>query len=226
MEKIGNPSSVTEGQFNEAAAHELGFWQEFVKTDRFLKGWCSNEKTPELNPMVHAFIVAEQERVGEGFRVLDVGSGVVSILHGTCPNLVAVDPLGDHYATIFDYAAHGLTQPQSASAEALPFVDEFDAVHCSNALDHTQDSFQAYGALLRAVKPDGYLIVQGFENEGVYEKYAGFHQWNISITRDGALKIEDKHGNFHKYTTDKNTGTAVRVQLDSGKYWFIWILKK
>ena len=60
--------------------HEIDFWREFVKTDRFLQGWCSNTKTPELRQFVYDFI---QEYLPENGEVLDVGSGAVSLLHGS-----------------------------------------------------------------------------------------------------------------------------------------------
>ena len=51
--------------------HELAFWQQFVKTDRFLKGWVGKVKTPEPNQEVADFIKSVPHET-----VLDVGSGV------------------------------------------------------------------------------------------------------------------------------------------------------
>ena len=56
--------------------HELAFWQQFVKTDRFLNGWVGKGKTPELNQEVADFIKSVPHET-----VLDVGSGVCSILN-------------------------------------------------------------------------------------------------------------------------------------------------
>ncbi len=47
--------------------HELAFWQQFVKTDRFLSGWVKKVKTPELHQEVADFIEdAENARESAG----------------------------------------------------------------------------------------------------------------------------------------------------------------
>ncbi len=66
--------------------HELAFWQQFVKTDRFLNGWVKKVKTPELNQEVADFILSVKND-----SVLDVGSGVCSLLNGLV-NVTACDP--------------------------------------------------------------------------------------------------------------------------------------
>lgn len=203
-------------------AHEFNFWQGFVKTDRFLKGWVAKIRTPELPQEVYDFFQEYQTRDSV---TLDVGSGVVSILNGTAENLVATDPLGELYKCCFDYAKHKIAPCVSVGAEDLSYVNEFDFVHCSNAIDHCVSPIEAYKKMLRAVKPGGFLIVQGFENEGEFEKYEGFHQWNLSIV-DGenpALRIQNKFGaQDHIYTPFFHKVKP----LDGGKTWFIWIVRK
>jgi len=90
---------------SKAIEHELNFWKGFVQTERFLVGWCGHHKTPELREQVADFILSVPHH-----KVLDVGSGVVSILNGLIPkeNITTADPLGDHYKTIFDYQSHGM----------------------------------------------------------------------------------------------------------------------
>ena len=202
-------------------SHELKFWQGFVKTERFLKGWVQNYKTPELNYFVNEFIL---EKFYSGIKVLDVGSGVVSILNGTIPkaNITTLDPLGELYELIFDYKKWGIKPPLPIPAEEITFENEYDIVHCSNAIDHCQDPVTAYYKLLNAVKEKGYLIIQGFENEGEYENYKGFHQWNIHVTQDKQLVIANKHGIEEVF---ENTCYAETITLDTGKKWYIWINK-
>lgn len=203
--------------------HELAFWQQFVKTDRFLRGWVKKVQTPELDVEVADFI----KSVPHG-TVLDVGSGVCSILNGLC-NVTAVDPLGDLYKLVFDYQRHGLEAPLGFPAEELPFKNAYDIVHISNALDHTQSPYEAYKALFNAVKPGGYLIVQGFENEGSYENWKGFHQNNLYIEetfedrKDYLLRLETED----KYidTIAENPFKVTRTKKGD-KWWFVWIAKK
>ena len=216
----------------QGAEHELNFWREFVKTDRFLTGWCGQGKTPELRQEVADFITEHCPKDGS---ILDCGSGVVSILNGLMPEayLAATDVLADEYAKIFDYKKHRIPQPVPIGAEYLQEYG-YDIVHMSNALDHTQDPVKAYHSMLACVKPGGYLIIQGFENEGEYEKWQGMHQWNIQLVEPISIN-EEKLTPPHLLITGKNGAINLfvdnshyhkRLKLDSGKDWFIWIVKK
>lgn len=195
--------------------HELAFWQQFVKTDRFLKGWVKKVQTPELHQEVAEFVKSVDHD-----NVLDVGSGVVSILNGLV-EVTAVDPLGDLYRLIFDYDRHRLNAPFPYPAEEIPFKDEYDIVHMSNALDHTQNPVDAYKKLLKAVKPGGYLIVQGFVDEAIHEKWQGFHQWNLNIG-DNCLIIR----NLTHLTEIEDDPIICKSYSIGEKNWFIWIVKK
>lgn len=204
--------------------HELSFWRDFVKTPRFLDQWVSDSPTPELLDSVRDFI---RSGLRKSSRVLDVGSGVVSILRGTVPEeaLVAVDPLADRYKTLFNYTAHGIEPPLTIAAENLEFVSEFDFVHMRNALDHTQNPVRAYEALLRAAKPGGFVIVQGFVNEGSFENWQGMHQWNISINENNHLWIANKQGGGVYIHKNRVSSTTLDL-LDTGKKWMVWIAQK
>lgn len=203
--------------------HEVNFWKGFVKTERFLKGWCGPEKTPELNDIVYNFI---KEKLPHNGKVLDCGSGACSILNGTVKNdnLLVTDLLASEYAKIFDYSKHDIVQPIPLGCEDLPYREQFDIVHISNAIDHTTDPVKSYDKLLEAVKKDGYLIIQGFENEGEHEKWEGMHQWNISLTTTNQLRIASKDGNV---TYKEGATIAERVYIEMlGREWFIFIVKK
>ena len=196
--------------------HELAFWKEFVKTDRFLKGWVGRVKTPELNQEVADFIKSVPHET-----VLDVGSGVCSILNGLV-NVTPCDPLGDLYKLVFDFERHKLKAPLPYPAEELTFKNEFDIVHISNALDHCQNPGDALDRLIEAVKPGGYLIVQGFCNEAEHENWQGFHQFNLDLTESGILRIKGKVGELATLFT-----AHMYKKIDIGnKQWFYWIVKK
>jgi SAM-dependent methyltransferase len=152
---------------------------------------------------------------------LDVGSGVVSILNGLV-NVRAVDPLGDLYRLVFDYERHKLAPPMAFPAEELPFKNDYEIVHISNAIDHTQDPVKAFSSLYKSVKPGGYLIIQGFENEATHENWQGFHQHDIYCD-ENSIKIRYKE---NIYTTiDENPYKLIRKQLGD-KTWFIYIVQK
>lgn len=202
--------------------HELEFWKGFVTSDRFLNGWLPDDvKTPDLVQEVADFFLARPDA-----EVLDCGSGVVSILRGTvkAKRLTMADPLSPLYEQVFDYKKYGIAPPNPTACEHIRYKDEFDIVHISNALDHTQDPKLAYENLRRAVKPGGYLIVQGFVNEATHEGWAGMHQFNIDIVNH-SLQIQNKQGGkFIVYGRD--TDTAKKIRLETGREWFIFIQKK
>ena len=203
--------------------YELNFWKEFVQTPRFLEGWCSNIKTPELHESVYKFIIDKLPA-----KVLDCGSGVCSILTGTIPNkdLTVCDLLGDEYAKFFDYNKHNIVQPLPIDCESIDlfFDGVFDIVHISNALDHTQDAVESFYNLLGATKQGGHLIVQGFENEGLYENWQGLHQWNLSLN-DKIFVITDNEGEAFEIYADPIV--AERIYLPTmEKYWIVYIIQK
>ena len=196
--------------------HELNFWKGFVKTERFLNGWVKKVKTPELQQSVADFIKSVPYN-----QVADVGSGVVSILNGLIP-VTAIDPLGELYQLVFDYKAHKLAHPLPFPAEEMPAVNHFDIVHCSNAIDHTQQPILAYESMMNAVKPKGYLILQGFENEGTHENWQGFHQHDIYVDAK-TLCIKNQLGQMMVMDVDPTHLEFVEFE---GKRWFIWIKQK
>jgi len=171
----------------EGFAHELDFWETFVKTDRFLEHWDSDEPNPELRHPAGSIILAEG---GGRPRVLDVGSGVVSLLMGTVPreNLTAVDPLADKYKRIYK----GTTALKGHVEDLSPFCKSglYDVVHISNALDHSQNPMAGLLSMLAACKPGGLVYIQGFVNERDWHNGAGLHQWNIDVNvKHGRLII-------------------------------------
>ena len=126
-------------------AHELGFWKGFVKEKRFIEGWIpSDKKTPDLQPEIYDFFCALPNF--HHLKVLDIGSGAVSVLNGTFPkyNITTVDPLGALYPFIFNYSEHGITPPIPCGGEEIDFMSEFDIVHISNAIDHSQDPMEVF----------------------------------------------------------------------------------
>lgn len=202
------------------AKHELEFWRWFVTTDRFLNGWVQPVVTNELQPLV-----IEAIRSIPGAKVLDAGSGVVSILHGLVPDhkLTATDPLSPEFQKFFDYAGHGIHPPLPIAAEDIDFLEKFQIVHIRNAIDHTNDPAAAYAALWRAVAPGGLLIVHGFANEATFENRAGFHQWNMDLI-EGDLCITGPLCEPALVATDAET--VARFILETGREWITWIKRK
>jgi len=207
------------------AKDELAFWRKFVHTDQFMT-WLAPYPTPELDPNVISMI----KHVGG--KVLDVGSGVVSILHGTVPmcDMWAVDPLARQYCEIFDYSAHNVVVPQAVAAEDLLFRDMFDVVHARNSLDHCQRPSDAFAKMVRALRKDGVLIIAGFEREGSFLKGLGMHQWDLFLSGGGRLSLAPAHAPMnHDYLElpkIKPFCGSTTVLPGSGRRWFTWMGRK
>lgn len=229
-------------QIDKAREHEINFWKWFIETPRFLEGWCGPEPTPELDESVRDFIKANVSKDG---MVLDCGSGVVSILNGLVDNdkLYVTDPLAQDYKQIFDYSKHNVVPPIAVSVEQVKYRNLYDIAHIRNALDHSQNPSVGYASMHKAVKPGGFLIVQGFLNEGTFENWQGFHQFDMNVatgTQDddfvkqqytGILYYTNRVGErtglaTYKFNDDGSRGFAKKIKLETGRDWFIWVVKK
>lgn len=216
----------------KAIAHELKFWKSFVQTERFIKGWAMNGKTPEFNQKAYDIMWHALGGVDRP-RILDVGSGVVSLLHGSMERaeLVAADPLGELYESIFDYNAFGIKPCVPVRGEDLTFENEFDFVHMSNAIDHSEHPWKVLNRLINACKFGGHVMIQGFENEGNFELYQGMHKWDVTLQK-GELFCAAEHGPVNEltypYRNAIETVFAEKEPVQSGrgfKTWYIWMGK-
>ena len=198
---------------------ELKFWEEFVKTRPFQDGWLAQTITPDLWLEAASFILSHKHD-----KVLDVGSGVVSILNGllTKEQLLTIDPLADEYAKFFDYEKHDIIKPVPVCGEELNCHNMFDIVHMSNALDHSQDPLKVYANLVKAVKPGGYVIVQGFDREATAQNYQGMHQWDLYILGN-ILWAENKES---IYKIAKTNCISRQTTTPQKRQWFMFIEQK
>ena len=197
--------------------HVIDFWERFVKSDRFRNNWISDGVNPELQPTVKSYILS----LGEPDNILDVGSGPVSILRNLFDDskITTVDPLGEFYEKMFDFFSYRIVPPISLAGEEINYNCQFSLVHISNALDHCKDPHIVLSNLFKAVTNFGVVLVQGFVNEAEYENYSGLHQWNIDITENGTMTINNEP---KKYIPE----FYQKVHLSSGKQWFIWAARK
>lgn len=94
-------------------------------------------------------------------RVLEVGCGAHGLIFffGTT-NGYGVDPLADHYRTLFPAWQHRATTI-AAGGEALPFDDgSFDVVLCDNVVDHAHDPAQILREISRVMAPGALLFFE------------------------------------------------------------------
>lgn len=146
------------------------------------------------------WIEALATRFGRRPRVLDVGSGPLSMLalgpQTGVFDLVAADPLASHYARLLAKHGHRTAYPLvECFGERLASVFEpgsFDLVWIHNALDHSQQPHVVLQQCASVLRPGGYLILQGWSREGSAEHWHGLHQHDIFLQPGARLMCETR----------------------------------
>ncbi|KAF4684043.1 hypothetical protein FOZ60_008314 [Perkinsus olseni] len=135
---------------------------------------------------------------GSAIRVLDVGSGPLSLIgmawDGHPVELVAVDPLAPLYkALLHQVGVDPIVYPVMGDVENLPRYfptgSSFDLAVSINALDHTIDPVKSIFGMLETVKPHGAALLVCHRNEAEREYGKGLHQWNFDVSPDGHLLV-------------------------------------
>jgi len=163
---------------------EIAFWHRF----------CENKGAPHW---VHQYEYLENAKdfirpgLLEGkteVDVLDVGCGAISQIGNVSEhckiNVNSADPLAPAYEQLYK---HHKLSPYSAPVFALgerltdAFEHEtFDIVTMTNALDHSFSPMVVIKQMLMIAKTGGFVYLQHQADEAEYEKYSGFHQWNVN----------------------------------------------
>lgn len=125
-------------------------------------------------------------------KVLDVGCGIVTVLHFIKGRKYGLDPLAKQLIKIYKYPAD--TKVVEGVAEEIPFPDEyFDVVFCTNVLDHIEDPERAVNEVVRVLKDGGYFVfsVHIEVNRGKIVHLVPGHTFNFNEKE--ALDIISKH---------------------------------
>lgn len=93
-------------------------------------------------------------------EILDVGCGPTGIVYFiAAARRVGVDPLADFYSQWNGQFGEPV-ELVSSQAEHMPFgAGSFDAVFCTNCLDHTQDAGAVLREIARVLRPGGLLVL-------------------------------------------------------------------
>lgn len=158
-----------------------------------------NEEFFRLRLVSNRFIDERLERLiapanDRCYRALDVGAGPVTTLGTRMRNGELSVLAVDMFAGVFDAVLEefGVSPPVRTArchAEALSGLfaeDVFHLVHCRNAWDHMQDPLEAWRQMVRVCRPDGWVHVWCYANEGTAERGQWGHRWDVDVEGDGA----------------------------------------
>ncbi|GHV46472.1 hypothetical protein AGMMS49546_34540 [Spirochaetia bacterium] len=161
---------------------ELVYWEYYIKflNKPGFENWgILNDKQFEFDEYVESPKTV----------FIDIGSGPFSSVGfrttKTELEFHAVDPLAFIYKGLKEkYKITTKITPEFGLVEKLTEkygINKFDIVHMSNALDHSFNPIIGIYQMISLCKIGGKIILQHYENEAEYEKYCGFHQWNLCI---------------------------------------------
>jgi SAM-dependent methyltransferase len=178
---------------------EIQWWDEYLRSRPAICDLVLQQKAfpPQL------LCIGEQLKAQgtDGVRLLEVGSGPVSLLAWGVQkhlfDLKAVDPLAAEYQQLlgkygFDYPV----KPIKGYAENLLAIfpeRSFDVAYSSNALDHVLSPRKCIENICSVVKPGGFICLEGFCREGTNAKWVGLHQHDL-LVENGHLLHFNKRG--------------------------------
>lgn len=207
---------------------EVAFWQLVAdgQTGSRYEQWKQNMlgRARVTAPVMAALVPFIPEPV-EDAQVVDLAAGPVSCvgwnLNGKRINVTPIDALAKDYDRILanaDILPAVRTLPGEAEQIESMFAPEsIDLVYVRNALDHCYDVPKILDAALAVLKPGGHFVIHSYRDEAENEKYAGFHQWNLT-TKDGHF-IVHRPGIWF----DVNEQLAARASVDILKEDEKWI---
>ena len=106
----------------------------------------------------HLDDILAQAPLGPDSRILDIGCGISSVLHWLPGRRSGIDPLAESYKEVYAYPA-GM-EIQSGYGESLPYADgSFDAVFCSNCIDHMEKPPDVVAEAFRVLRPGGHFVL-------------------------------------------------------------------
>lgn len=168
---------------------ELAFWRNYFATggDKWPDEYASRlDPERPLQPFILHYIRKSAQR-GAIVSILDVGSGPLTFLGKKADDftiqITAVDALADEYNKLMaEYGVVPLVKSEACDVENLSDRFAPNSFHCvasRNALDHSYDPALGILQMLAVTKTGGYVLIDGFENEGEHGKYQGLHKWNF-----------------------------------------------
>ena len=178
---------------------EMEFWDDWFRTKGSIWPEEYKRRLDPLQPLSWYHRDFIDHLPGDRVRILDVGSGPLTVLGKTHPSkdliIVATDALAHKYDDLL--SKYGIDPPVrtiSANAEVLTRVfpeNSFDLVYAQNSLDHSYDPLEAIRQMIGVAKEGRFIVLDHVENEAENEHYRGLHQWNFSV-QEGDFVISSR----------------------------------
>jgi SAM-dependent methyltransferase len=144
--------------------------------------------------------------------VFDVGSGPDSQLayahERKLIKLCCVDPLAEEYKSLLKkYNFPPIKYKMSSSpGENLSLPDNYiDLVWVHNSLDHMQNPIKAWEEMIKKLAPGGFLIIQGWENEGKNQGYFELHKHDLYWKSSDKIICLKTRGDDTEYIFDSSS---------------------
>lgn len=174
---------------------EIEFWEEsYAKPEACKHDWYI--KLVNNKKFYDAFF--DMSIIKSGWKIIDVGSGIVSRYGEKIDNgeieLTSVDPLAPWYNKFNKKYNKEYCKKEVRFGLLEELSEQFqdnsiDMVIISNALDHCIDPFRCIEESLKVIKVGGYLYIKTLIRESCNEKAIGLHQWNLDTNENNEFII-------------------------------------
>ena len=226
---------------------EITFWEGYLPNN---KNELSNrEDWAKVVPQeLIKYITDVMKNNSARLKLLEVGSGPVSHLAliadlNMC-DVVAVDPLAEHYQAIMNKINFSWPiKPIKGTSEKIGRLfgkNYFDIIYTSNAIDHVVNPKKSLEQMFDVLKDGGIIFIEGYINEGSIEQWKGLHQYDMFL-KDRSLYCRDKNGRVVDMkeglkldciksqvmkSGERGHGTVFMRNNYSDENWFMIIYKK
>lgn len=148
-----------------------------------------------------AWLRAQAEAAGSGYRVLDVGCGpkpYYPFFAGRAAEYVGVDVVDNPAAEL------------RGAVEALPVADEsFDVVLCTQVLEHCDDPAQAVRELRRVTAPGGRVLASTHGVQVYHPSPQDYWRW----THAGLRRLFEESAGWSSVEVVPGAGTAATLAM-------------
>ncbi len=205
-----------------AQSLEFKWWKRYLKnkqTDDYLS-WKLSYWEDVLSSL-NAYIPIPISNV-----ILDAGCGPAGIFMALSKNQVdAIDPLLYKYEelTHFNKSRYVWVDFQNYALEDLHVTEKYDLIFCMNAINHVENMDRCYDNLIRALKPNGYIIIStDAHNHSILKKIFQLLPGDLLHPQQYNLK------EYHLFLTKRNCKIVTDILLKKGTVfnYYITLAKK